>query len=264
MQHTPTPPAAGQPTMTRADELGLEQQARMVEGLRQWLAAQHGLPVKQIETHISWVLVCGDRAYKIKKALRNPFLDQSSLALRQQACREELRLNRRLAPDLYLAVVPVTGSADSPALGGQAAVVDVAVCMRSFAQDGLWNAMAAHGELGPAQIDELVRLLGPFHAAATVADPNGLLGSPAQVRAPLLQSLDELDSLVGTEPARTVLSSLRAWEAAAFDRLAPAMALRQQQGKVRECHGDLHLGNVTDIDGRTTVFDGIEFNDDFC
>jgi aminoglycoside phosphotransferase family enzyme len=83
------------------------------------------------------------------------------------------------------------------------------------------------------------------------------------VRAPLLQSLDELESLVGPADGGDLLPALRTWEAAAFDRLHPLMAQRLAQGRVRECHGDLHLGNVTVIDGRSTVFDGIEFSDDF-
>lgn len=96
------------------EALGAAQQARMVRRLRRRLAAQGGHGVLQIETHISFVLVCGDHAYKIKKALRTPFLDQSTLALRRQACQEELRLNRRLAADLYVSVVPITGTAAAP------------------------------------------------------------------------------------------------------------------------------------------------------
>lgn len=243
--------------------ISLEHQAAMVRKLQQMLAAQQDEPATLLETHISFVLVCGGHAYKIKKALATPFLDQSTLALRQRACDEELRLNRRLAPRLYLAAVPVTGTADNPAFAGQGDVIDVAVKMRAFAQDGLWDAMATHGQLGAAQVDELVRVLAGFHAAAAVADPGGRLGSPGQVRAPLRESLDELEALAGPASGAGRLAPLRSWEAAAFERLRPVMARRLAQGRVRECHGDLHLGNVTVIDGHSTVFDGIEFNDDF-
>ena len=173
-------------------ELGLEQQLRMLRSLRRGLAERLGQPVAQHETHISFVLVCGDHAYKFKKALKTAFLDQSTLALRQRACDEELRLNRRLAPDLYLGVVPITGRPGNAALAGAGAIIDVAVKMRAFAQRGLWDARAARRQLRATHIDELAQVLVPFHAAATVADAHGKLGAPAQVRAPLLQSLDEL------------------------------------------------------------------------
>jgi aminoglycoside phosphotransferase family enzyme/predicted kinase len=244
-------------------ELGLEQQTLMVRGLQQRLAARHGGQAVLIETHISLVLVLGDHAYKIKKALRTPFLDQSTLALRQRACHEELRLNRRLAPELYLAVVPITGTVLEPEFDGGGTLVDVAVKMRAFAQDGLWDALAARGQLGPAQVDELVRVLDRFHAAAAVAEPGGRYGSPEQVRAPLLQSLDELQGRGDSAEGGARLHELRAWEAAAFQRLRPLFTQRLAQGRVRECHGDLHLGNVTVADGHSIVFDGIDFNDDF-
>ena len=112
-------------------EFNLQQQARMVKALRGVLARRQRTTVLQIETHISFVLVDGEHAYKVKKALRTPFLDQSRLALRQQACAEELRLNRRLAPELYLAVVPITGTASAPEIGGQGATIDCAVQMPS-------------------------------------------------------------------------------------------------------------------------------------
>jgi uncharacterized protein len=244
-------------------ELTLDAQRGMVLRLQQQLAAAHGGSVEHIETHISFVLVCGGFAWKIKKALRTSFLDQSTLALREHACHEELRLNRRMAPDLYLAVVPITGTPADPAIEGTGALIDVAVMMRSFAQDSLWDRQAARGLLGIAQIDELIQVVADLHAGAAVADAVGLLGSPTHVRAPLLQSLDELRGLLEPDGAGTRISALREWEAAAFARLQPLMAGRLAQGRVRECHGDLHLGNVSSIDGRCTVFDGIEFNDEF-
>lgn len=263
MQDVPLPQSSAQAPAQVPQELGPEQQRCMVQELRRALGASEGAIVAQVETHISFVLVCAGLAYKIKKVLRTPFLDQSSLALRQRACQEELRLNRRLAPDLYLGVVPITGTPLAPALGGAGAPLDVAVQMRAFAQEGLWDLLAARGQLSAAQVDELVGLLGRFHALAAVADPGGRLGSPAQVRAPLLQSLDELDSLIPSANGQDLLGALRVWEAAAFDRLQALMARRLAQGRVRECHGDLHLGNVTVIDGHSTVFDGIEFSEDF-
>lgn len=244
-----------------SDELGLTQQAAMVAALRRRLAAETGCTVAQFETHISHVLVCGEHAFKFKKALKNAFLDQSTLAQRRWACEEELRLNRRLAPDLYLTVVPICGTPVAPEIAGQGVAFDVAVKMRSFAQDGLWDALAARAELGPQHIDALVQLLVPFHAAA--AGAHGALGSPAGLRAAMLDNLAELAQWDASTDGRARLQRLRDWEAATFERLEPLMAQRLAQGRVRECHGDLHLGNVATVDGRTLVFDCIEFNDSF-
>jgi len=244
-------------------ELSLERQTHMVRALQAQLAERHHTPATLIETHISFVIVCGPYAYKIKKALKTEFLDQSTLALRHRACHEELRLNRRLAADLYLDVVGVTGDVQAPAIDGSAGpALDFAVKMRAFAQSGLWDRLAADQTLRAAQLDELVDILVPFHESAAVAGRSGRFGSPAQVRAPVLESLDELDRLMDASEDRPILAQLRAFEAAAFHRLGGGMAQRLADGRVRECHGDLHLGNVTLVDGRTVVFDGIEFNDD--
>jgi hypothetical protein len=226
-------------------------------------AADPAADVELIETHISVVIVAGGYAYKFKKALDNGFLDFTTLARRWHCCHEELRLNRRLASALYLDVAVVTGSAEVPLLGGSGPMLDCAVRMRAFAQDGLWDRLAARGELGAAQIDALVALLAAFHRGAAVAAASGRYGSPAQVRAPMRANLDDLARLLADRVDRARLRALRRWEAGAFAAREAVFAARQSSGWVRECHGDLHLGNVVQIDGRTTVFDGVEFNDDF-
>jgi uncharacterized protein len=235
----------------------------MVRALCAAWAAQDGVAPECIETHISFVIIRAGLAYKLKKALQTSYLNQSTLALREHACHEELRLNRRLAPALYLAVVSITGSCGQPALGGTGAVLDVAVQMRAFSQDALWDRMAAQGALLPAHVDELVGVVGRFHDSAAIARAQGRLGTPQQVRAPLLDSLHELQAQELDAAATADLQMLVQWEAASFARLAPVMARRLASGRVRECHGDLHLGNVAQVNGHCTVFDGIEFNDDF-
>ena len=122
-------------------ELDLHRQGVMVRALQAALSAGDGPSAEMIETHISFVLLHGESAYKFKKALKNPFLDASTLALREHLCQEELRLNRRLAPDLYRDVVPVNGTPDMPALEGQGPIVDYAVRMVAFPQAGLWDRL---------------------------------------------------------------------------------------------------------------------------
>ena len=244
-------------------ELDLHRQGVMVRALQAALSAGDGPSAEMIETHISFVLLHGESAYKFKKALKNPFLDASTLALREHLCQEELRLNRRLAPDLYRDVVPVAGTPDKPAFGGPGPIIDHAVRMVAFPQAGLWDRLAGEHALGPGPIDELAALLVRFHDAAAPADAHGRLGSPPLVRAQMRENLDELERLAAAGSDRTRVQGLRQWEADLFPRLEALMAERLASGRVRECHGDLHLGNVAQIDGRATVFDAIEFNDEF-
>ena len=233
----------------------------MVAALRGTLRAQRSAgPVELIETHLSYVLLAGDLAYKIKKAVNLGFVDFTKLALRRFYCDEELRLNRRLAPALYLDVVAVTGTVAQPTLGGDGPVLDWAVRMRAFAQDGLWDRLAALGALQPAQIDALVEVLCAFHADAALAGPADGFGHADVVRAPMEETLRTLEALCTTPDERTSLIELRCWEAQAFDALRSTFEQRLRDGRVRDCHGDLHLGNVTQIDGVTTVFDCLEFS----
>ncbi|MBK6470088.1 MAG: AAA family ATPase [Betaproteobacteria bacterium] len=238
-------------------ELSLDTQLQMLAALRRRLSADG--EVQRIDTHISVVLVHGGQAWKFKKALKTAFLDQSTLAHRQAACAEELRLNRRFAPDLYLGVVSVTGSLAQPELGGTGPVLDVAVQMRAFDDTGLWDRLAAAGQLGAAQTDDLAATVARFHDGAAVADPSWAVGSPQQQRLPVVENLDELEALTAGAGMQAALRRLREAEARDFARLAGLMVQRLADGAVRECHGDLHLGNVVQIAGRATPFDGIEF-----
>jgi len=228
----------------------------MVRSLQQALGAQ------LIETHISYVLLAGGEAWKIKKALNLGFADFSTLALRRHFCEEELRLNRRTAPQLYLDVQPVTGTPQQPRLDGPGSVLDWALHMRAFAQEGLWDRLAQRDVLGAAQIDELVEALCELHRGAAVAGPHSRFGRPAHVREPMSDNLRVLATLCREAGERDDLQRLCLWEAQAFDALREVFALRQASGGVRETHGDLHLGNVAQVDGRTVLFDCLEFNAD--
>lgn len=222
-------------------------------------------PIVLIETHISWVLLAGDRAYKIKKPVKLPFLDFSTLALRKHYCDEELRLNRRFAPDIYLGVVAIR---DVPEFGlriGGAAgpVVEHAVQMRRFDESARLDRVSARGELGVALLSDLAETVAAFHAKAAVTKSR--FGSPAQVLAPALDNFRDLAQLLppgndGTTHQR--LAALRAWTEQQHQALAGLMASRQRAGRVRECHGDLHLANMVLIDGRVRLFDCLEFNDE--
>ncbi|MDE2629033.1 MAG: AAA family ATPase, partial [Burkholderiales bacterium] len=144
--------------------------------------------------------------------------------------------------------------------GGDGPVLDWAVRMRAFAQDGLWDRLAARGELRPAHVDALVEVLCAFHADAAVAGASGGFGHADAVRTPVQETLQTLQALCRAPDERAALIELRRWEAQTFDALHGTFEQRLRDGRVRECHGDLHLGNVTQVDGVTTVFDGLEFS----
>lgn len=216
--------------------------------------------VELVQTHISWVLLAGDFAYKIKKPLKLAFLDFSTLAQRQRCCLEELRLNRRFAPELYLDVLPIFNTPQQPQWAGAGAAIEYAVKMRRFDDAARLDRVCARGELQAAHLSDLADSLHAFHAAAAIAPPNSRFGAPAQVLAPALANFDDLRRLSGAGVAAR-LAVLRAWTEAQHRQLTPLLQARQHAGRVRECHGDLHLANLVLIAGRVRMFDCIEFNE---
>jgi len=213
-----------------------------------------------IETHISFVLLVGDFAYKIKKAVNLGFLDFSSLDARRRFCFDELRLNRRLAPALYLAVLPITGSAQHPALGGDGPIVDYAVKMRRFPQDGLFSAMLQQGLLTSRHIDSLAEKIAEFHEAVAVAVEQDDYGTIEAIAAPAVENFSQLRSTPLAVPDQPLLDTLEAWTQDQLRAMRETFLARKRLGYVRECHGDLHMGNVALIDGETTLFDCLEFD----
>lgn len=243
-----------------AGESTLAQQSSLVERLA--LALGSGTsPVLRIETQISWVLVTGKYAYKIKKAVRLPFLDFSTVAARHFYCQEECRLNRRLAPDLYLDVVPVTDSPDRPLLGCAGLPVEYAVRMTAFEQQALWSRRLAEGMLGDAEVDATALLLGRFHQAAQPVRGGVPWGTPGYVAHTVGATLAELGRQVSGDAGRECLMALRKLEARSRHALFAAFRQRRSTGMVRECHGDLHCGNIISSGQQGVPFDGIEFND---
>ena len=220
--------------------------------------------VEHLQTHISHVLLAGDYAYKIKKPLNLGFLDFTSLERRKYYCEEELRLNRRLAPDIYLDCLPISGEPVNPVLGGAGTVIEYAVRMRRFPQEALLDRALAAGRLEPRHLDALARRLAEFHRTIPAADPAAPFGEPDRVRQPMLDDFTCTRPLLADPADREVLATVERWTLAVTERLWPRLAERKAGGWIRECHGDLHLGNMVLTDaGQVVIFDCIEFNDDF-
>ena len=234
--------------------------AALVAALRRQLGAAAGRPVTLIQTHISSVLLAGEHAYKLKKPVAFGFVDFSTLEARRRCCEEELRLNRRTAPRIYLDVVRITGGEDAPRIGGRGPAIEYAVRMRRFATRDLADRRARAGRLSAIHIDRLAAEVAAFHEAAAPAPAGSDYGSPEKVlrwaRENFALCLLRLDD----EPRRARLQRLAQWTEEEFRARAGWFAARRSAGFVRECHGDLHLANIVLLDDVPVPFDGIEFN----
>jgi len=219
-----------------------------------------GVTPERIQTHISIVFFVGDRAYKLKRAVRFPYLDYSTTALRERYCRAELALNRRTAPTLYRRLRAITRAADGRlAFDGDGVPVDWVVEMRRFAQGDLLDQRADAGSLSAKCMHDLTDVIAAFHERAEITPRHG--GRPEIADAVEGNNLNLIRACPPLD--RTMVDALYA---ASRERLATVGALldaRRDRGKVRRCHGDLHLRNVCLLDGRPTPFDCIDFSDAF-
>ena len=213
-----------------------------------------------VETHISWVLLAGQHAYKIKKPVNFGFLDFSTPEKRRFCCNEELRLNRRLAADLYLEVVPITGTPDHPRIGGAKAATEYAVKMIRFPAGQLLSEYAERGQLSIDAIDQLADRVAVFHQTIEQAGEDSPYGDSANINHWFVENFDHIGPLLVDDTRKEQLQRIQQWGDHEWRKRTELMQQRKLLGHVRECHGDLHLGNMTLINGKVTLFDCIEFN----
>lgn len=234
----------------------------MIASLLRPGAYGHGVDeVELLETHISWVLLTGRLAYKLKKPVNLGFVDFSTLDRRRWFCEEELRLNRRLAAHLYLGVAAVHGPPASASFVGDGPIIDWAVQMNQFPQEALLAEALTAGRVDDRHWIDLAETIAAFQASAAVAGDGTPgtegFGTAAAVRQPAQANLDVLERCPA---ARADWPALRDWTAATGEALSADFERRRREGRVREGHGDLHLGNMVLLDDRITVFDCLEFN----
>jgi len=239
--------------------LDSENHTRLIHSLADPVIWPEGVgPDQVIETHISTVLLVGDYAYKIKKPLNLGFLDFSTLSRRRHFCLEEVRLNGRLAPSIYIDVIPITGSFEKPQPFGEGEAIAYAVRMRRFDQSGL---LSDHPELlTNEQVDGLAEQLVSFHAEVKVAGSETAFGRPEVVVLPMRENFEQIRALTDQLPLLDKLEDLASWTKQQAEHLSPVLLERKTMGFIRECHGDLHLGNIALNKGELLIFDGIEFN----
>jgi uncharacterized protein len=223
-------------------------------------------PIQLLQTHISYILLTGEYAYKIKKPINFGFLDFTSLEKRRYFCNEELRLNQRLSTELYLGVLPILERAGQYRLGGsdvEQTIVEYTLQMREFPQEMLLSQLFRDGKLTPEMVQKLAEQVATFHASAVTNPEVTAYGS--------LESVQKVDTnnqaisaaFVSTSQTQQQLDETRAFTTHFFECHADWFAQRQTDGKIRECHGDLHLNNVCFYQNKIQIFDCIEFNQAF-
>jgi aminoglycoside phosphotransferase family enzyme/predicted kinase len=217
-------------------------------------------PIRLVETHISWVLLTGELAYKLKKPIRLSFLDYSTLERRHELCEEEVRLNRRHAPDLYLGVSTIGGSVSAPRVDGGEPALEYAVRMRQFAAQDELVALLDSGAVTARDLEALGASVARLHLGAAPAAPGTTYGSPEVVQRVTFDNFAELRRLPEAAAWRDALQSLEERLSSLHAARSALLRERREEGWVRECHGDLHCGNVVRWQERLTPFDGIEFD----
>lgn len=219
----------------------------------------HGLsePVTRIDTHGAAVFLAGPDVYKVKRAVRFPFMDFSTLAKRRAACEAEITVNRANAPGIYLGVVPITREGGGLRLGGDGEVVEWAVHLRRFDETATLDRLAAKGPLGAGLIDALALAVADAHRRAPRRDGAAATRTLRRLLVETADALVEAGALFDAEAAAAYGAAL----VARFDHAEPLLLARAARGQVRRCHGDLHLGNLALIDGAPVLFDAIEFDE---
>ena len=212
-------------------------------------------PVKQLGTHGAHVFLAGNNAYKIKRAVRYPYMDFSTLERREAACKNEIAVNRDGAPDIYLAAIPITRDDAGLHLEGTGEIVEWAVHMRRFDEEATFDKLAERGEISNQVVDQLARTVCDAHGRARHKS-----GFAASLREIIVETAEEL------EVAQTAMfpgeaTRLRQHMLQAYDRNLSLLVRREQNGKVRRCHGDLHLRNLVLQGGKPVLFDAIEFDE---
>ncbi|KUJ86172.1 hypothetical protein AVO45_04220 [Ruegeria marisrubri] len=224
-------------------------------------ATHGGTPVERVDTHISHIFLTSKEAYKLKKPIKTNFLDFSTLEKREAACRRELEVNRAVAEEIYLDVVPITRRDGGLHLGGSGDIVDWVVRMRRFDRTKEFDRLAERGALDVPLAEALADVVARMHRDAPVTPE---YGGAKRVAATIRQ----ITEAISTSPAAARLKNdLDAWASEAMptlSRRAPQLDSRRRHGYVRRCHGDLHLGNICLVKGRPTPFDAIEFNEEMA
>src|ERR1700674_3760229 len=216
--------------------------------------------IKLHETHISWVILTGEYAYKVKKRVKLEFPDTTTLATRHFLCNEELRLNKRLAPDLYLEVMPITRDHKGIKLGGTGTIIDYAVKMKQFGPSQELPALLGRADVTAQEITRLAERLAEFHRRAALPPDDAGFDYVAKLRNSVLGNVAALLAHSSSLQELPAMGQLIDWTHDSLQDLHESFRERQSRGYIRECHGDLHAHNIVRWQGQLTPFDCLEFD----
>ena len=235
-----------------------------VESIKTCLCRFHDIDhVDIIETHISWVFLTGECAYKIKKPVDYGFVNFTTLDRRRFYCHEEYRLNKRLASQLYIDVVTLTGNESYIEINGRLPVVDYAVRLHQFNHDQKFDVLLNRLKLRDEDFEQLAIRIAKFHNNIDVAPPTSRYGEPNLVHTAVTENFFHCRQSPTNHTTEVKIDLLSKWCNKEFKRIYHALHERKNSGMIRECHGDLHLGNICVFHDKITPFDCIEFNPNF-
>jgi hypothetical protein len=219
--------------------------------------------VEVVQTHISTIFIAGDVVYKVKKAVNFGFLDFTTLQKRRHYCEEELRLNRRLAPQAYLEVAAITeGPGGEPVLGGPGPVIEYAVKMRRLPQERMLKKLLQEGQARPEMLEAVARRVARFHAEAETGGEIDRIGGIETIRRNHEENFDQTEAFIGRTIPPEQYRFIRAYALGFLERERALFDRRVARHRIRDCHGDLHLEHILVADD-ILIFDCIEFNDRF-
>ncbi len=221
----------------------------------------HVTSVQLLQTHISYVALTGTYAYKIKKPVNFGFLDFSTLDKRKFYCEEELRLNKRLCPEMYLDVLPITQKDNTLSLDGEGTIVDYDLKMKEFPQECIMTQMLEQGKISEQTIDQLVSILIDFYQSQEPTADITKYGEMQSVKQNINENFEQTKPMIGITIPKETFSYIKEEVAKFFERKKAVFGQRMKQGKIYECHGDLHSGNIVVSEGSIHIFDCIEFNE---
>ncbi len=218
--------------------------------------------VKLVQTHISFVFIAGDFVYKFKKSVDFGFLDFSTLDKRKFCCEQELHLNRRLCPDIYLAVVRVNRDDDTVCMDGSGEVIEYGVKMRKMPLECMMGEIIRKGELDEAHIKNIVDVLVPFYEKAENSRQIDKFGLPESVAINVLENFEQSKQFVGSEALSDQQFDAISSYAKNILTDEELFLSRIKEGKIRDCHGDLYSANIC-LSDKVYIYDCIEFNQRF-
>ena len=219
--------------------------------------------IQVVQTHASVVFLTGDYAYKIKKSVDYGFLDYSTLDKRKHFLEEELRLNQKIAPDLYLEIITIRNSDRTLSIDGSGDIVEYALKMYQFPQENLFGNLLKAGKLDENRFVELGKIVAQFHLSAESSEHISSFGTVDKIQAALTQNYQQSEKYIGTVQTQEQFSATKTYTDAFFSEKQDLFINRVKQNKIKECHGDLHLRNICLWQNKIQLFDRIEFNESF-